>query len=383
MKIIVKKFGGTSVETITKIREIANKLYTEMKPDYRYVIVVSAMGDTTNNLTSMAYDVSSSPCKRELDMLLTAGERISMSLLSIALQDFGVVSISFTGSQSGIITDSNHGDARITDVTAFRIREELKNNKVVIVAGFQGVSINKEVTTLGRGGSDTSAVAIAAYLEAQKCEIYTDVAGIYSADPRVVSDSFKLDELDYLSVLEMAYGGSQVIHPRAVEFAQKYNMPLEVKSSFTFQDGTLITKDCYMQENRITSLAHKIDLTRVVIRENSSVISAFLQERGIEFFDFSFDHHRTTILFEPGDVGELLIALKDFYISKLEIVHSITLIGNRVINDVSLLREIIATFSKLNCKIVNIKKNTIGITFIIKNDDIYDTINILHNKFIL
>ncbi|MCK9332781.1 MAG: aspartate kinase, partial [Candidatus Cloacimonetes bacterium] len=186
MAIIVKKFGGTSVGSVELIRSIAKKLAKAYRHGDQLVLVVSAMAKTTDNLFSLAYEITKHPSRREMDMLLTAGERISMSLLSLSLLEEGISSISFTGSQSGIITDDHHGNAKILKVNAFRIHEELAKEKIVIVAGFQGVSINKEITTLGRGGSDTSAVALACYLGADKCEIYTDVEGVYSADPRIV-----------------------------------------------------------------------------------------------------------------------------------------------------------------------------------------------------
>jgi aspartate kinase len=197
MAIIVKKFGGTSLGSIELIRNIARRIALEAGKGDSLVLVVSAMAKTTDELINLAYQISEHPSRRELDMLLTAGERISMSLLSLALQEEGYSSISFTGSQSGIITDERHGNARILNVNAFRIKEELDKGKIVIVAGFQGVSQSKEITTLGRGGSDTSAVALACYLQAKKCEIYTDVDGVYTADPKIVSNAKLLPAIDY------------------------------------------------------------------------------------------------------------------------------------------------------------------------------------------
>lgn len=382
MRIIVKKFGGTSVGDIRKIRNIAQRLHHEMEKDCRYVIVVSAMGNTTDQLTDMAYQLSKKPCKRELDMLLTAGERISMSLLSIALQEFGIVSISFTGSQSGIITNSKHGNARIIDVTAFRIREELVRHKVVIVAGFQGVSREKEVTTLGRGGSDTSAVALAAYLKAEKCEIYTDVDGIYSADPRIVKDFLKLDEISYDTVLEMAYGGAKVIHPRAVEFAKKYDIPLEVKSSFTFETGTFILKEILtMEEKKITSLAQKTDLIRFVVEADSIQLLQSLNTANIDIYDFNINGNNTIIV-QKEYYEDSLEPLKKFKILEESEVQSISLIGHRIINDIDFLMQLIKEVKQLDTEIKDIKKNAVGITLIVSSKNIDRLLNKLHKNYI-
>ncbi|MDY0150939.1 MAG: aspartate kinase [Candidatus Cloacimonas sp.] len=272
MAIIVKKFGGTSVGNIDLIRSIAHRLAGEYHAGEGLVLVVSAMAKTTDELFALAYGISEHPSRRELDMLLTAGERISMSLLSLALMEEGIPSISFTGSQSGIITDNTHGNARILKVNAFRIHEELAKGKIVIVAGFQGVSQAKEITTLGRGGSDTSAVALACYLGADKCEIYTDVDGVYTADPKLVKHPKLLREISPDMMLTLCYSGSKVLHHRAVEFACKYGVNVEVKSSFTFAAGSLIPgiqqkdiKDNFMEERTVTAIAHKDKLLRYVL----------------------------------------------------------------------------------------------------------------------
>ncbi len=277
MAIIVKKFGGSSVGSVPQIQAIAKKLAKDYHRGDQLVLVVSAMAKTTDSLFSLAYEITKHPSRRELDMLLTAGERISMSLLSLSLLEEGIPSISFTGSQSGIITDDHHGNAKILKVNAFRIHEELAKDKVVIVAGFQGVSLAKEITTLGRGGSDTSAVALACYLGAERCEIYTDVAGVYSADPRLVPKAKLLPEISYLDMLALAYNGSKVLHPRAVEFASKYKVPVEVKSSLTFAPGTLIKnekspKDTAMEELQVNAIAHKENILRYLISPDAKAL---------------------------------------------------------------------------------------------------------------
>ncbi|MCB5264978.1 MAG: aspartate kinase [Candidatus Cloacimonetes bacterium] len=277
MAIIVKKFGGSSVGSVPQIQAIAKKLARDYHRGDQLVLVVSAMAKTTDNLFSLAYEITKHPSRREMDMLLTAGERISMSLLSLSLLEEGIPSISFTGSQSGIITDDHHGNAKILKVNAFRIHEELAKDKVVIVAGFQGVSLGKEITTLGRGGSDTSAVALACYLGAERCEIYTDVAGVYSADPRIVPQAKLLPEISYLDMLALAYSGSKVLHPRAVEFASKYKVPVEVKSSLSFAPGTIIKneespKDIAMEELQVNAIAHKENILRYQIPPDAKAL---------------------------------------------------------------------------------------------------------------
>ena len=231
MSVIVQKFGGSSVADVERIRKVAARVAARRGEGHQMVVVVSAMGDTTDELLTLAKRMSADPPRRELDMLLTCGERISMALLSMALHEQGVPAISFTGSQSGIITDDAHSQARIVEVRPVRIREELGKGKVVIVAGYQGVSRNREVTTLGRGGSDTTAVALAAALGAEACEIYSDVDGVFSADPRVVPEAGKLEVLDYATMQELAASGARVLNAQAVEFARNAGIVIEARSA--------------------------------------------------------------------------------------------------------------------------------------------------------
>jgi aspartate kinase len=242
MGVRVLKYGGSSVETPEQILAVARRVLARRASGDRVVVVVSAMGQTTDELIRLAHRVSRTPSRRELDMLLTTGERVSMTLLSMALQSLGCPAISFTGSQGGIVTDSRQGDARIQSVRAFRIREELERGRVVIVAGFQGVSPEKEVTTLGRGGSDTTAVALAIHLGAQRCEIYTDVPGVFSADPRVVPGTRLLPEIDYEPMITLSHLGGRVLFRRAVILARKYGLPVEVLGSRGDRPGTRIPR---------------------------------------------------------------------------------------------------------------------------------------------
>ena len=242
--IIVQKHGGACLETPAKIRAVASSLADLHRRGHRVVAIVSAMGKTTDELIQMAYQVSPHPNRRELDMLLTTGERISMSLMSMALSDLGVPAISFTGSQAGVMTDNSHSSARILDVRPIRVLEELDRGRIVVLAGFQGVNpVNKEVTTLGRGGSDTTAVAMAAALKAESCEIIKEVDGVCSADPRIVANAMPLRQLDFASLSEMCFWGAKVLHFRSVELAQNQNVRLVIKRSGGTEDSTTVMKE--------------------------------------------------------------------------------------------------------------------------------------------
>ncbi|MBD3246881.1 MAG: aspartate kinase [Candidatus Omnitrophica bacterium] len=239
-KIIVQKFGGSSVADVQKIENVATRVNRYAKQGYRMAVVVSAMGKSTNELIGLARQINPSPSEREMDMLLSTGERVSSSLLAMALHTRGREAISFTGSQVGIITDTVHTKAKILKIETKRIKKELNRGKIVIVAGFQGVSTDKEITTLGRGGSDLSAVALAVTLKADMCEIYTDVDGIYTADPRIVPNAKKISRITFDEMLELAARGAQVMQTRAIEVAKKFNLPLHVRSSFSRKEGTII-----------------------------------------------------------------------------------------------------------------------------------------------
>ncbi|MBU1866759.1 MAG: aspartate kinase, partial [Actinobacteria bacterium] len=255
MALIVQKYGGTSVGDADRIKAVAARVAAAHDSGNQVVVVVSAMGDSTDRLVDLAAEVSGGRHPREMDMLLTAGERISMALLAMAIRDRGVEAMSLTGSQAGILTDTSHGEAKIRDIRAIRVREGLDQGRVVIVAGFQGVSPDtKEITTLGRGGSDATAVAMAAYLGADVCEIYTDVDGVFTADPRIVPGARKLDEVSFEEMLELAAAGARVLMMRSVEFARRFNVPLHVRSSFHDGEGTWV-KENTMEDAAVTGVA--------------------------------------------------------------------------------------------------------------------------------
>ncbi|MFM7828316.1 MAG: aspartate kinase [Actinomycetota bacterium] len=270
MALIVQKYGGTSVADPERMRNVAKHIAKTKAEGHKLVIVVSAMGKATDNLLDLARQVSSAPSGREMDMLLTTGERISMSLLCMALQDLSVEAMSFTGSQVGIITDTVHGRAKILEIKGDRVREAVGEGKVAVVAGFQGVSTAKEITTLGRGGSDTTAVALAAALKADVCEIYTDVTGVFTADPRIVPQAKKLQHLEFDEMLEMAGAGSKVLALRSVEFARNHDVPIHVRSSFTWEPGTWVTSEerkgeKNMEETIISGVVHDASDAKITV----------------------------------------------------------------------------------------------------------------------
>ena len=266
MALIVQKYGGTSVADPDCVKRVARRVVDAAESGQQVCVVVSAMGHTTDQLVDMAAQISPAPYARELDMLLSAGERISMALLSMAIIELGREAISFTGSQAGIVTDTTHGKARIVEVRARRVIEALEQGKIVIVAGFQGVSTAFDVTTLGRGGSDTTAVALAAALKADACEIYTDVSGVYTADPRIVPDATKLHAVTYEEMLELSASGAKVLMLRSVEYARNYGVTLHVRSSFSDEKGTWIKKeDERMEQAIISGIAHDTSEAKVTI----------------------------------------------------------------------------------------------------------------------
>ncbi|MFM9376943.1 aspartate kinase [Gordonia sp. VNK21] len=269
MALVVQKYGGSSVSDAERIRRVAERIVETKRAGNDVVVVASAMGDTTDELLDLAERVNPDPPQREMDMLLTSGERISNALLAMAISSLGEDAQSFTGSQAGVITTSSHGKAKIIDVTPGRVRSALDEGKVVLVAGFQGVSQDtKDVTTLGRGGSDTTAVALAAALEADVCEIYTDVDGIYTADPRIVPNARHLDQISFEEMLEMAACGAKVLMLRCVEYARAYNVPVHVRSSYSTNSGTMVSgsmEDIPVEEAILTGVAHDRSEAQVTV----------------------------------------------------------------------------------------------------------------------
>ncbi len=266
MALIVQKYGGSSVADAERIKNVARRIVATRDKGDKVVVVVSAMGDTTDELISLAYQVTRQPSGREFDMLLSTGELVSSTLLAMALREMGYEAISLSGAQAGIRTDATYSRARILKVEGRRVVKELEKGKIVIVAGFQGITEEMDVTTLGRGGSDTTAVALAASLEAEVCQIYTDVEGVYTADPRLVPEAQRLTEIGYEEMLELASYGAKVMHPRAVELGELFDIPILVVSSFNDSPGTLIHGGASMEvRNKVRSIAHDLDVAKITV----------------------------------------------------------------------------------------------------------------------
>ena len=268
LNIIVQKYGGTSVGTTERIKAVAERIKKYVDDNKNVVVVVSAMGKTTDTLVKLASEITEDPCKREMDMLLSTGEQITVALLAMALHEIEIDAISYTGSQIGLLTDGNFSNAKIESIPTEKIVNALEKSHVVIVAGFQGIDSEDNITTLGRGGSDTSAVALAAVLKASCCEIYTDVDGVYTADPRIVEKPIKLDEISYDEMLELSRLGAAVLHSRSVEFAKKYNVRLHVRSSFKIDKGTIVMpREELMEKFVISGVTSKTDEAMITIRD--------------------------------------------------------------------------------------------------------------------
>jgi aspartate kinase len=264
--LIVQKYGGTSIADVERIQNVAKRVVRTKDSGHDVVCVVSALGDTTDNLISLAHRITKTPSERELDMLVSTGEQVSCALLAMAVHKLGADAISFTGAQVGIITNDAFTKARIIDINAKRIVEELRKGKIIIVAGFQGVNLNQEITTLGRGGSNLTAVALAKVLGAKVCEMYTDVEGVFTADPRIVRDARKLDRISYEEMFELASLGSQVLQPRSIEFAMKFGISIHVRSSFSEKRGTVISKEVKaMEEIVVSGVALNKDEAKITI----------------------------------------------------------------------------------------------------------------------
>lgn len=267
LALVVMKFGGSSVGDAERMKRVARRIVDKKQEGNQVVVVVSAMGDTTDDLIDLSKQLTDRPSAREMDMLLTTGEQVSVALLSMAVQQLGASAVSYTGWQVGMITDDNHGKARIRDIKPKRILESLEQDQIVIVAGFQGMTEDGQITTLGRGGSDTTAVALAAAIKADLCEIYTDVDGVYSTDPRIVKHARKLEAISYDEMLELANLGAAVLHPRAVEYAKQYNVNLVVRSSFNHNEGTLVKEEAAMEQGIVVrGIAYDKNVARISIQ---------------------------------------------------------------------------------------------------------------------
>jgi aspartate kinase len=400
MALIVQKYGGTSVADAPRIRHVADRVVATRQAGHDVVVVVSAMGDSTDDLIALARRVSTDPPPRELDMLLTAGERIAMALLAMAIADRGVTAKSFTGSQAGIITDTLHGKARILDVRAGRISEALSQGHIVIVAGFQGVSTDHDVTTLGRGGSDTTAVALAAALGAMSCEIYTDVDGVYTADPRLVPEARKLHVVSYEEMLEMAASGARVLMLRCVEYARRYGIPVHVRSSFTQAPGTWVREeDERMEKAIISGVPHdtseaKVTIIRVPDRPGIAArIMRGIAEHGVnvDMIVQNVSHNGTTDIsftVPKSDLAGAMVVLDKLAseVGAAEVVADsdiakVSLVGAGMKSSPGVAAGMFEALADAGVNIEMISTSTIRISCVIRSADVTTAVRAIHDRF--
>ncbi len=399
--IVVQKYGGSSVGDVERMKRVAERIVGTRNEGHDVVVVVSAMGDTTDELVDMAARINRRPPQRELDILLTAGERISMSLLAMAIDDLGVSARSFTGSQAGIITDTVHGKARILAVTPERVREALDAGHVVIVAGFQGVSRDThDITTLGRGGSDTTAVALAAALEADACEIYTDVDGVYTADPRIVPAARKVERLSYEEMLELAAQGAKVLQVRSVEFGRNHGVRIHVRSSFNSSEGTWIVPQEDMVEDAIISgVAHdtsEAKVTVVGVPDRPGVAAGMFTALADANINVDMivqnisSEGRTDISFtlprgEIDQATELLDArLPEIGAERLIVnpsVAKVSLVGAGMKTHPGVAARMFAALSRAGVNIQMISTSTIRVSVIIDDAKVDDAVRAVHAEF--
>jgi len=399
--LVVQKFGGTSVADPDRMRAVAEHIVRTQKRGNQVIVAVSAMGKTTDGLVRLAGDVSSNPPGREMDMLLTAGERISMAVLCMAIHELGATAESFTGSQAGILTDSSHTKAKIVEIKGDRIRTALDAGHVAVVAGFQGVSPEKNITTLGRGGTDTTAVALAAAFDADVCEIYTDVTGVFSADPRLVPDARRMDNISFDEMLEMAATGGRVLMLRAVEFAKNHGVRLHVRSSFTWQPGTWVTEeDPSMEQAIISGVTHdtseaKVTITglpdspgvaanlfdRLAKREvNVDMIVQNVSTHGIA--DISFTMPKDDLL-ATGEVVEQLVSESggDSQFTIDDGIARVSLVGAGMKSHPGVAAKMFQTLADLNINIEMISTSTIRISCVVRDSQVEEAVQGLHAAF--
>ena len=394
------KFGGTSVGNTERIRNVAKRIMGETAKGHEIVVVVSAMGKTTDELFHLANDLSAEPSKREMDMLLSTGEQVTIALLTMALQHMGQEAVSFTGWQAGIGTESVHRNARIEHIDTTRMEQALAAGKVIVVAGFQGIDALGEITTLGRGGSDTTAVAIAAALQADQCDIYTDVDGIYTSDPRYVEEARKLQQLSYDEMLELANLGAGVLHPRAVEFAKNYGMPLSVRSSLTEETGTILLEEPTLEKNLIVrGVAFEPEIVRLTVgyevpfngslakifttlakhHVNVDIIVQSIMEGTQPSVSFSIkkEDFAQTIQVLESNKSELGYQSADFEVG----LSKISIVGSGMVSNPGVAAQM---FDRLRIEGIPVKMvstSEIKVSVVVPESDMMKATNALHNEF--
>lgn len=402
-KVIVQKFGGTSVADTEKIKNVAKTVIREKNNGNDVVVVVSAMGHTTDYLVKMAKDLNKTPSGREMDMLLSTGEGVSIALLAMAIQAQGYDAISFNAMQIGIITENVHSKARIVDIKTEKLRENLKEGKIIVVAGFQGVTEDGEITTLGRGGSDTSAVAIAAALNAERCDIYTDVEGVYTTDPRVVPKATRLDEISYEEMLELAHAGANVLHPRSVETAKQFNVPMRVRSSFKLDNlGTLILGVEKMEIYKpVTGVAADLSQSRIVVCDVPDVPGQAAKLFGklasehisVDMIIQSYARKASNtndiaFTIDSADLDKTIATLntlkETLHCGDIQVndnIAKVSIIGAGMIDRPGIASTMFETFAELGVNIKMISTSEIKISCLVEKSDAQRAVKALHEVF--
>ena len=399
-KVVVQKYGGSSLSSIGKVKKVAKKIVARSKEGDQIVVVVSAMGNETNRLLKMAYQISPSPDKRELDMLASTGEQVSMSLLAMAIHSLGNQAISFTARHAGILTDGKYTRARLVKIDSQNIEKALNLGKIVIVAGFQGINHHDEVTTLGRGGSDLTAVALAIQLKAGLCEIYTDVDGVYTADPNLVSNARKISNISYNEMSEMAVLGAQVMHHRAIDLARKYHLPILVKSTFGSSEGTMIIKEVPMLENVIVrGVTYQKNVTKITlqgVQKNTELVCRLFENLAkaniiIDSIVQDFYSQKT--------VTVSFIVTEEDYKSSLEITNKIvkeigatgihahrnlskvSIVGDGIAKEAGIASRMFRALSRAGIHMETINTSRIRISCLIEQSQLDEAVKAIHDEF--
>lgn len=400
MGLVVQKFGGTSVGNVDRIKHVADRVIEEKMRGNDVVVVVSAMGKATDELVGLANQISSRPSKREMDMLLTTGEQVTIALLSMVLIEKGYEAISFTGWQAGIETEAVHGNARILHINTTKIQTELHKGKIVVVAGFQGIAIDGAVSTLGRGGSDTTAVALAAALKADKCDIYTDVTGVFTTDPRYVKEARKLKSVSYDEMLELANLGAGVLHPRAVEYAKNYAVPLEVRSSMERENGTIIEEEVSMEQSLVVrGVAFEDEITRVSVLglpnglTNLSTIFTILAKNhlNVDIIIQSMTNESTTNLsfsIKSTDLEETMAvlqankdSLKYASIEAEPNLAKVSIVGSGMISNPGVAAEMFEVLAAGGIQVKMVSTSEIKVSTVIEEAQMLKAVEALHEAF--
>ncbi len=400
MGLVVQKFGGTSVGSVERILNVAACVKEETERGNNVVVVVSAMGKSTDQLVSLAKQISNQPSKREMDMLLSTGEQVTIALLSMALNQQGLDAVSFTGWQAGIVTEPVHGNARIAKINAETIQSQLKEGKVVIVAGFQGISEEGQITTLGRGGSDTTAVALAAALKAEKCEIYTDVTGVFTTDPRYIKAARKLRSVSYDEMLELANLGAGVLHPRAVEFAKNYQVQLVVRSSMEKVEGTVIEGEATMEQNLVVrGVAFEDEITRVTVlgltdslTSLSTIFTTLAQNHlNVDIIIQSTTEGGSTNLSFSIHTNDLLETVKVLEDNKAVLGYEqidaenklakVSIVGSGMVSNPGVAAKMFKVLADHNIQIKMVSTSEIKVSVVVEETNMLKAVEVLHTAF--